>query len=469
MNYKYKNLLSNISLFTISNLGSKVLTVLMVPLYTSVLSTEEYGIIDLIISTINLLLPILTCCIAEGVLRFSFASFNYAKDSLVISFAYAFLGAVICALMYPLSMLINVSIGAYWDYAVILFLVMSLRDSYSSYVKGVDRTKIFAIQGVIFTFVFLCLNVILLVLFSYGISGYFVSLICANLVSIVYMFCTERRWVHGKLKWNSKLNGEMLKYCAPIIISTVAWWVNTSVDKYMITKMISVSENGIYSMGHKIPTLITSVTGVFSQAWLLSTIVAEENDSEEERRGFYSKIFDCYTIICVLSSFLVILLCKPLSFLMLKKEFFDAWRYVPLLTISALFSGYAGFWASFSRATKKTGNLFYSTVFSAIINIVLNWFLIDKFGTIGATIATAISFFVMWIIRVLTIRGMVTVKWINFSLLHIILLIAAYLSMKELWVIYPLLVIFIVVLLVSYKDILLRIWLKTKEVMRRGI
>ena len=72
MNHKYKNLLSNVSLFTISNLGSKVLTVLLVPLYTSVLSTEEYGIVDLIISTISLLLPILTCSIIISFLSLPF-------------------------------------------------------------------------------------------------------------------------------------------------------------------------------------------------------------------------------------------------------------------------------------------------------------------------------------------------------------------------------------------------------------
>ena len=95
MNHKYKNLLSNVSLFTISNLGSKVLTVLLVPLYTSVLSTEEYGIVDLIISTISLLLPILTCSTAEGVLRFSFTNENYARDSLTISFVYSIFGTIV--------------------------------------------------------------------------------------------------------------------------------------------------------------------------------------------------------------------------------------------------------------------------------------------------------------------------------------------------------------------------------------
>ena len=318
MNHKYKNLLSNVSLFTISNLGSKVLTVLLVPLYTSVLSTEEYGIVDLIISTISLLLPILTCSTAEGVLRFSFTNDNYARDSLTISFVYSIFGTIVCFFLYPIVSRFNVSIGKYWNYAVALFFLMAIRDSYSSYIKGVDRTKIFAIQGVIFTFVYLSLNILLLLFLNWGVSGYFISLIGANLISIIYMFLFERHWIYEKIKWNSKLNSEMLRYCVPIIVSTVAWWMNTSVDKYMITEMISVSENGIYSMGHKIPTLITTITGVFSQAWLLSTISAEENDSEDEKQCFYSNIFEIYMIFCVSLSFFVNhcqYLCLTMNFL----------------------------------------------------------------------------------------------------------------------------------------------------------
>ena len=468
MNHKYKNLLSNVSLFTISNLGSKVLTVLLVPLYTSVLSTEEYGIVDLIISTISLLLPILTCSTAEGVLRFSFTNDNYARDSLTISFVYSIFGTIVCFFLYPIVSRFNVSIGKYWNYAVALFFLMAIRDSYSSYIKGVDRTKIFAIQGVIFTFVYLSLNILLLLFLNWGVSGYFISLIGANLISIIYMFLFERHWIYEKIKWNSKLNSEMLRYCVPIIVSTVAWWMNTSVDKYMITEMISVSENGIYSMGHKIPTLITTITGVFSQAWLLSTISAEENDSEDEKQCFYSNIFEIYMIFCVSLSFFVVLFCKPLSRFMFNNEFFGAWKYVPLLTISALFSGYAGFWASFFRASKKTNILLHSTIISAVINIALNSVLLRLCGTIGAAIATSISFFVMWIIRVFAIRCTVKIKWISFSIVHVLLMGVVLFSMIESWIIYPLFLVFVAVIFSVYKDKVLKICFMVKKYLRKG-
>ena len=68
---KYKYLIKNIGLLTLSSFGTKLLTFFLVPLYTSVLSTSEYGTFDLTYTTVSLLIPILTMSIMESTLRFS--------------------------------------------------------------------------------------------------------------------------------------------------------------------------------------------------------------------------------------------------------------------------------------------------------------------------------------------------------------------------------------------------------------
>lgn len=55
---KYSYLSNNVKLFTISSFGQKILSFLLVPLYTSYLNTQEYGIIDLVATTINIIIPI---------------------------------------------------------------------------------------------------------------------------------------------------------------------------------------------------------------------------------------------------------------------------------------------------------------------------------------------------------------------------------------------------------------------------
>lgn len=74
MDSRYKYLIKNTGILTISSFSTKILTFLMVPLYTSVLTTEEYGTYDLAVSTVSLLIPILSVNIVDGVMRYSMDS-----------------------------------------------------------------------------------------------------------------------------------------------------------------------------------------------------------------------------------------------------------------------------------------------------------------------------------------------------------------------------------------------------------
>ena len=74
MDNRYKYLIKNTGILTISSFSTKILTFLMVPLYTSVLTTEEYGTYDLAVSTVSLLIPILSVNIVDGVMRYSMDS-----------------------------------------------------------------------------------------------------------------------------------------------------------------------------------------------------------------------------------------------------------------------------------------------------------------------------------------------------------------------------------------------------------
>lgn len=82
MNKKNKSLIKNIGLFTIGSFGSKILSFLLVPLYTAVLTTTEYGSVDLITSTASLLTPILLLSIFDATLRFGMDS-NYKKEDVL--------------------------------------------------------------------------------------------------------------------------------------------------------------------------------------------------------------------------------------------------------------------------------------------------------------------------------------------------------------------------------------------------
>ena len=93
---KYKSLSKNVALFTVSSFGSKIIAFLLVPLYTSILSTEEYGTADLILETVSLLIPILTIDIQDAVLRFTIGNGD-KKNTISIGINISLIGFAILA------------------------------------------------------------------------------------------------------------------------------------------------------------------------------------------------------------------------------------------------------------------------------------------------------------------------------------------------------------------------------------
>ena len=99
MNPRIKELLSNTMLFTIANMGSKILVFLMVPLYTAVLTTEEYGVSDMVLITAQMLFPLLTVMISEAVLRFCFIHDVETKDVFTIGIRFTAKSILICLIV----------------------------------------------------------------------------------------------------------------------------------------------------------------------------------------------------------------------------------------------------------------------------------------------------------------------------------------------------------------------------------
>ena len=197
----------------------------------------------------------------------------------------------------------------------------------------------------------------------------------------------------------------------------------------MIWKL-GLSESGIYSVSYKIPSILTIVSSLFIQAWQISAI---SNYGEKDNANFVGTVYKYYHMVSVLACAFLIICSKILGGILYAKDYFIAWKCVPILLIAYVFSGLSGFLASIFTASKKTHYLFMSTSVGAVLNILLNLVLIDWFGILGAAYTTLIGFFVTWIIR-LKISGeilKIDIPLIKHISIYIILLIDAIYMYRE--------------------------------------
>ena len=221
---------------------------------------------------------------------------------------------------------------------------------------------------------------------------------------------------------NYSLEREMIDYSKHFVVNSISWWVNNASDKYVILLFYGTGLTGIYSVSYKIPTIIEFVQSVFSQAWQISAI---KEYKDKESVGFFSTMYNYYNLILIFVVYGILLFLKLIAHFLFAKDFYIAWKYVPFLLLAILFGALSGFLGTIYAANKDSKMYAKSTTIGAILNIILNFILIPIFGAHGAAIATFISYFVIWILRLSFMKKYVVLNINHYtnSLSYLILII----------------------------------------------
>lgn len=406
---KYKMLAKNTAVLGISQFGTKVLTFLLVPFYTYVLSTSEYGDTDVIHTTTTLATYLFTLNIADAVLRFAIEKRENSRDIFKFAHTVIFIGTVLLSL---LSIGIH-SLGIvnwpfyYYGFMIFGFFTNSLSTLCTNYLKAINKVSHVAIAGFICTAVIIACNLLFLLAFNWGLVGYLLSTIIGHIVLLIYCYANigERGQINN-IKCSWQIKKEMIMYAIPLIFNSLAWWVNSSLDKYFILYFYTSSENGIYGASSKIPLILSTVLSIFIQAWSLSAITEFDR---EDKDGFFRNTYNMFcTVLMVGCSFLVfgnIFIVMTFS-----KKFFEAWTCSSILLLSGVFNGLSSFLGSIFSAAKNSKLIAVSTIAAAGMNTVLNFILIPRFGIQGAAVATALSFCLMWFMRMVTLKKIIELK-----------------------------------------------------------
>lgn len=428
-----KYLLKNMGILTISNFSSKILVFLLVPLYTTVLSTAEYGAYDLAVSTATLFYPILTLNIVDAVMRFLLDK-DYDKKS-IAGIGLKFLSISIILFAFGMYIL-NVTklwpdINGLEIYIFLYYFFYVLNQFLIQFAKGLEQVKEMGIAGVVSTLVMLLTNILFLLVFKCGLSGFFWANILAQGISALYIAIRIQILSYIEFKRVDKvLQKEMLIYSIPLIASVIGWWVNSTADKYVVSFILGVSANGLLSVSYKIPQILNTIQSIFIQAWQISAI-KEYGDNNTAR--FYGNTFTIINLLmCIVCSWLIFL-TRPLAHFLYSKDFYLAWRYVPFLLIASVLNSASGMLGPILSAKKKSKAMMWSAVIGASVNIIMNIVLVHFIGIQGATIATVICSYIIYMVRKIAVGKEIKIDYyavvlITWGMLSIQAIVESYLA-----------------------------------------
>lgn len=437
-NGKYKKLCSDTVILAIGTFGSKLLVFLLMPLYTALLSPTQYSAAELITGTANLIMPFACMGITTGIFRFAAEKGSDQRE--VFSSGLALLGAGLLGL--TLVGLPFCFFGAWRMEAVLILAYILFADVQAvcaQYVRAIDRTRLFAVQGILNTVLTILFNILFLMVFDLGVTGYVLSVVVGNLITAAFLFVTAKLW--RVFRWSAirrETISQLFRFSLPMVPTTVCWLITDLSDRYFVNAIWGGAANGIYSAAYKIPTIVTLISSVFMQAWQFSA-VAESSD-EEACSQFYSKVFKGFLALISIGTAGLIFFSRFLCRLLLDASYFEAWRYMPTLLCAAAVEAVVSFLATVYLVRKKSMHSFVTAIVGTVANLILNAILIPRIGVLGAAVATLISYCMVSVLRLadvprlLPFDRLIPRQIFNFGLLFGMALVMTFIEKGRIWI-----------------------------------
>lgn len=408
---KYKKLALNTIIFAVGSFGQKILSFLLIRLYTEYLAPAEMSKAENIVQIANFLIPIITFSIADAALRFGLDKQYNSKQVFTTGVVVILAGDLILTLLSPIFNLIHYLDG--YGFILYIFVYSSgFRTLFSQFTRSQGKVKLYAFDGILATLSILVFNIIFMVVLKLGILGYLLSMICSDICSAVFLFVTMKLSNYMSVKrLDIKLSKQMFKYAVPLIPTAVLWSATSLLSRLFVTSMVNAETNGLYSVAYKVPNLISVASLIFIQAWNMSAITEHENKGVER---FYSKVFNTYESVMYMAAAWLILLLKPITHILVQERYYDCYKFMPLLVLAVLMMTFSQFLSSVYCATQNTKNAFWTSVLAAGINVVFCLIFIPVWGAQGASFASFASYAACYAARLIDSR-----KYIKFRVNHV--------------------------------------------------
>lgn len=419
---KGDKLLKNTIILFIGKMCTQFITFILLPIYTTFLSKETYGIYDLIQSYVVVLIPIVNLEIEMGLYKFLIDTRkNKMLEENIIynSFYYSLILAIVVCFVLLLIYMFS-------DNLIFLFLSIMLFFNIFTNIslqlcRGRGNNLNYAVACIISAVCNLFFCVLFLCVLKLGLIGAITASIISNIICIIFIFYKEsiiKTILKGKK--DRKIIKSLLKYSIPLIPSAVIWWVINVSDRTIISIFLGEGANGIYALSNKFPSIISAIFNIFIMSWTEIVFLYINDDSDNFISKTFNSIFKLIVSLCLLLSAAMFIIFP----IFVKGDFGDSYNYILPLIYSTIFSNIVAVIGPIYLAKNKTKEIAKTSVISGILNVIINLFFIKIIGIWAAVFSTLISFMLVAIFRYLDVKKYVRLKIeLNYLIVFFVLII----------------------------------------------
>lgn len=390
----FRQLLRDSATYGVSNVLSRGVAILLVPLYTRVLSTADYGVIDLLGAATVLVNLTIALEISQGLVRY-FADSPSAEDrkayaSTALWFTVAVYSAFVILSLGLSGVIDQVLLNGSGQIEVIRLAIVSVWVSgVFSLVQNQLRWELRAVDyaavSLIFTAVSVAASVILVLVFQIGVLGVVGGQLLGHCVGLLAGLIATRKSFRRQL--DTQKLAAMLRFSLPMVPSSVGVFVSVYVDRIVVGQVMTLGDVGLFGIGYRVASLVTLLMVGFQGA-LTPLVYARYREPETPQE--IARIFRLFSAGALFLCLALGTLAPELLRLATVPDFYEGALVVPLLAPALLLSSMYIFAPGLGIA-KKTSWFAAINLVAAGINVTLNLLLVPTFGIVGAATATLVT------------------------------------------------------------------------------
>jgi len=401
---KLKQLSMDTAIYGISTVVGRFLNFLLIPIFTNIFHPTEYGAIQIIYAYIAILNILYIYGMDSAFLKFaSLKELNNDKDN----FSTPYFAVFSSSLLFSFSIIyfknsIALELGIPDDYQFLLYpaaLIIFL-DSNSSIpflaLRLKREVKKFSIFKILNICTNLILNLILILIFNWGIEAILFSNTIASLVSLILLFPTIFRYL--KFRFNLQIFKRFIKFGLPYLPAGLAVMVIQVIDVPILQRLTDLDTVGIYKANYKLGIFMMLFVNMFQYAWQPFFL---QNAQEENVKEMFSKVLTYFTLV---GSILLVSISLFISdfahfqvagYSLIGSAYWRGLDIVPIILLAYLINGIYVIFSAGIYIEEKSLYVPFIAGAGALLNIIANITLIPIIGIYGAAIATLAAYIIM--------------------------------------------------------------------------
>jgi O-antigen/teichoic acid export membrane protein len=394
-----KHLFKHSAIYGLANILGKAVGFLMIPVYTRFISPEDYGVLEILDVSINIIGLFIGMGISNAVIRF----FHLYEDEIlkrrVISSA-----VLLMFLLGGLTALCGWYFAPFLsrilfqnDYVffirliVITFAFNTILEIPLSYIRAMEQSAFFGVIAIGRLILGLSLNIYFVVLLEKGIAGILYSGIITSIIFTCFLVISTLYRVG--MTFDYQISRQMLTFGAPLIFNRLGMFIINWGDRFFLNISAGLAQVGIYSLGYKFGFMISFLVGQpFFMIWSVRRyLLINEKNGEK----IYGEIFFLYCLVLLTIWLLLSLFSPEIITVFAHSRYYEAHTVIPVIALAYVFREFSDFFNGILLIEKETARLGSMTMIASGICLLSYLFFIPRFGIMGAAIATLSTFVFM--------------------------------------------------------------------------